>query len=553
MLINNYKKIISILYVYIFIFWTFNIHLVNISKYFPDSLYYIRNLSIFYWLGIILIITVFILDIYIEKKSTIKTWELNHFLLVIFAVFYLYGTPSFIYSNARALDVYAYTYLVDNIVGTQIIHTDPMYFTQFKGSTLMFSMIFQCTKINSLIFAKYYPIYLMALTSIFIYETTKKICTKYYILSPLAYLSLGWVQEYHLSPQSHVLILSIILFYLLTLFVNQNSNVWQVVLLIFVTWSAICNSHALTPILIIFSLIFTCGSIKFLEKINNNNNGLNRTISPKTTEIYKFLGPFIIIYIASAYSSSIVSGKTSYIFAQILYNLRNGNTPKIVDRAISFPSPSYLLGYDLRLTVALLTIITGFICLLIIYSLKRNTYSNIYIGGTYLGFLIFGMILILGGNNDYGFDRAYLLLLIPYSIMCSMLLDANIYINKQFTKITLYSKISIVVILFFILSLMVLLPITRYASDPYDFLSESDRAGKNFCFKFNNNLADDPANQIRPISPKYAFYASFYNYIEMKAQRGSKYINKINSLNIIYDSGQFKTSQVYTTYPKNNF
>lgn len=554
-LTNRYKKIIYILYVNIFLLWMLNIHLVHITRYLPDSLYYIKNLSVYYWLGVILIMIVFILIIYAEKKSTIKTGELIYFLLIIFTVLYLHGTTPFIYTNPRTLDVFGYIYKID-LVGNALFITDPMYFNQFEGSTLMFSTIFQCSKINSLLFAKYYPIYLMTIISLFIYVIAKKTCNKYYIVAPFVGLSLGWIQEYHLSPQSHALILASVLFYLFILYLKQNpndwpavflnSNDWPVILLIIVTWSALCISHALTPILIIVSLIFTCGLNKLLEKIDNSKNELNTIISPKNAKLYKFLGPFIIIYIISFLRSSVAIEGVFSVITSIQSNWIMGNTLKLVDRSVSNPSLSYLFGYNLRMTIVLFTIISGFICLFIVYSMKRNIYYDIYLGGTYLGYLIFGMSLIIMGYNTYAFDRCYMLLLIPYSVMCSMLLDINTYNKRYIKKIALYSKIFIIL---FTLSSIILLPITQNASDPYNFVSESESAGKNFCFKFNGNILDDPLlcdpiNQVYPTSTEYSFYTFFYNFIELKTQRGSEYINKINSVNTIYNSGQYKTSQV---------
>jgi hypothetical protein len=566
-IIVNYKKIMYILHVSIFTFWMLNIHSVSIIKYLPDAFYYVKSLSLYYWSGILLIIIVFILNIYIESKSTIKIGELNYLLLIVFIALYLYGTTSYIYPNPRTLDVYAYTYQID-CVGANSPPSDPMYFTQFQGSTLMFSIILQCSKISSLVFAKYYPIYLMIMLGLFSYVIAKRMCDKYCIVAPVAIISLGWVQEYHISPQSHVLILVSILFCLLTLFLKQNPenfdkplistnwlytifnplakrwgllkfslNDWLVALLIILTWSGICISHALTPMLVLIAFTFTSGLNIFLKN-------LNRIISPKASKIHIFLGPFLIIYIINLLNSSVAMNSIALAFTKIQSNLILGKTVTVVDKYISTPASSYVLGYHIRMSILLFTMICGFICLFIVYLTRENMYYNTYLGSTYLAYAIVAFVLVIVGYNVYGFDRCYMLLLIPYSIICSMLLDTNVYENKWIKKIVPYSKIFIVL---FTVSSLILLPITQNASDPYNFISDSERAGKSFCFKVNSELPIDPINEIYPTSVEDSFYTFYYNHMELKNQEGYKYINKISYGNIIYDSGQYKTSRVLAT------
>jgi hypothetical protein len=87
-------------------------------------------------------------------------------------------------------------------------------------------------------------------------------------------------------------------------------------------------------------------------------------------------------------------------------------------------------------------------------------------------------------------------------------------------------KISLVL---FIITAMFLLPITRYGTDPYEFVSESHYAGREF-------------GSRHPISDSSTFTNVSYNHIELKQQGGEEYVNSFNSsdINRIYDSGQCK-------------
>lgn len=394
--------------------------------------------------------------------------------------------------------------------------------------------------------------------SVFAYLCAKKICDKHYILAPFVVLSLGWVSEYHMSPQSHVLILNVVYFYLLISIFLKKSNYWATILLMNVIWLAICVSHALTPILTLVALMFLFGVIKLLKWFDKNENEVSKNLFQKGNKIYELLFLYVIIFMTYViYQSPLVINKITSVFKDILHNLKDGNTLSLVDRAITTPSPSYILGYEIRLYITILSIALALICVFVIYSAKRNRQSNIYIGSTYLGYFLFGMILVAAGYNVYGSDRSYMFSLNAYGIMCSMVLNNNAYINRHMEKIAPYFKIFIV---FFTLISAILLPITHNANDPYNFVSESESAGKNFCFKFQNNLTDfnlrdenltnamyssDPSEDqalsaIYPTSVSTTFYTFYYNFVEMKSQTGYQYIKDINSLDVIYNSGQYK-------------
>lgn len=556
-IVYNYKKIITILLLNILLLWILTIKTTHINGYSPDSLYYFKNLPLFYWIGIAFIFIVLILDIYFEKNLGMKIGTCNDILLIMLAVLYLDGLTSFVYSNPRTLDTYATSVVIANITN-KITLSDQMYYTQFQGSMWLFYIFSQCSKLSTFILSKYYPIYLMTMLSVFSYLCAKKICDKYYIFAPFVVLSLGWVSEYHLSPQSHALILNVVLFYLLILFLTKDSNYWAIILLMNITWLAICISHALTPILTLVALIFMFGTIKLLERVDKNRNELNKNLSQKNNKIYELLYLYVIIFITYVlYQSSLVIDKITSVFKDIFHNLKYGDTLSLVDRAITTPSPSYIYGYKIRLYITLLSISLALICFFVVYSIQKNRQSNIYIGSTYIGYFLFGIVLVGAGYNVYGSDRSYMFSLTSYGIMCSILLNTNAYVNRYVEKIVPYFKIFIV---FFTLISVVLLPITHNANDPYNFVSESESAGKNFCLKYQNNITepsakivdstnamystdpsdDDALKAIYPTPISSTFYTFYYNFIEMKSQTGSKYIKEIESQNIIYNSGQYK-------------
>ncbi|WP_155395971.1 hypothetical protein [Methanosarcina mazei] len=470
-----------------------------------------------------------------------KSEDLISLTLIIITILFLYGTPSFIYSNPRILDVYAFSHIIDIMTryGGNFFTGNPMYKSQFQASTILFSIISQYASITSLAIAKYYTIYLMSMISLLLYSTAKKISIKYYIIAPMAYLSLGWVPEYNLAPQSISLLLTCVLQLVLISILKSNSNNSTKVSLAIIIWVTMCLSHALTPImnLVSFIIIFL---VDILSKKKLHILNVAYEIRSKVSKVFRLMVLYTTIYVSYIlYQSEFIIKRVISTIEAILTNINSESTFVVIDRSVIEPSYSYLLGYKLRMLIIVITITIGLLCALIILLTEGEKPLNIYISGLFLGYTFIGIFLVATGYNIYGTGRTYIFLLIPFSILCSMCMNEIQRLeHNKYLRLVRYS-----VVVFIVVS-MTILPITRYASDPYNFISESELTGKNFCLKEKNTTYYGNIQVIYPIPFEYAYYTHYYNFIEMKSKEGKEYADKFNEINIIYNSGQFKTSKV---------
>jgi hypothetical protein len=149
------------------------------------------------------------------------------------------------------------------------------------------------------------------------------------------------------------------------------------------------------------------------------------------------------------------------------------------------------------------------------------------------------MGLSISGYNIYGSDRAFLLSLLPFSMLLVILFNTNFELKKL-----LFMRCVIVV--FIILSLIIF-PIISHANDPYNFVSESELRGSEFGFEMviqTTNRSHYHNALAYPVSE--AYYTHRYNRAEMLSQKGKEYKNKCykKGSNILYNSGQLKIIKI---------
>lgn len=110
-------------------------------------------------------------------------------------------------------------------------------------------------------------------------------------------------------------------------------------------------------------------------------------------------------------------------------------------------------------------------------------------------------------------DRGYIFSIIPFSLLSSFL----VLNSKQ--KNVLRN-----VIIFLLIISIIIFPITKYASDPYNFTSESQMSMNNF--------------NINSPTGHYSITNIKYNFIQLKTQRGEEYRNiEVHNVSIFYNNG----------------
>jgi len=554
-MIYKKNKINKISYIFLFVcltFWFLLISSMHIYSYPPDVLFYEKQLPIFYWIGISLAITLFLLVFFLKLESKIIIG-----MLIFIIILYLFGLPSFVYTNTRYLDVYATSGIIDKVIQTgDLSSPDPrdistMYRTQYLASIAFYSMASEIINQNILVLAKYYPIYLILMISIMLYCCSRALIGKYAFIAPIAYLSCAWVQEYHLSPQAHAIILTGCFWFLTIMAINHFKKLTELKFLLIVVWLAIVTTHALTPILTLFciSIMFITFAVsevalKYIKISKIENNSITKIIDILKTATYNqqsastYVLVLVIIYIFyMLYSADYLFNRLVEMVYQIADMAVYGDDRFIIEnRNVVMPSESYLNVYYVRLFSILGVLVFSIVfCLISLFSARKNKFNTnvFFIISLFLGYSSISFLLVSVGYNIYGPDRGFIFTLIPFSLMSSMILTDYLHLDNSCNNMYKYVKSALIV---FIILGILLIPITRYSSDPYNFVSESEYHGINFFKKYEEATESNSEKQLN------SYYNFKYNSYELRRLEGNLYKQKFENQSTIYDAGFSKLS-----------
>lgn len=520
-------KIIPIILVWMTIFWLLTYYTMNITAFKPDSFFYIENLPIFYWIGIIF--GCYVLGILILKSDEILHKTVFELILTILFVLYLFGTPVFVYASPQFIDTYGVINRVsDTILNGHILALGgydieyPLQIVFFSQLAIISMSIFQLAKI--------FPLINVFIVSLFIYLLAKKINPKYCIIAPIFYLTISWLDIQHLSPQSYGLMLTVMfLYFLITRFIEKTNIVKT--LFLFLIMIVIVFSHPISPLLNFMPLliIWIVTLLLSYSKLSSKFNFIKRD---KIINILILQGVFYF-----GYSMYLVEG----IFGRFLQDLNRslmnflygGKSLSIVDFTITKPMFSYMMTYYLREISLILIALLGLLAIIIILSKKRDK-IGILLSCIFFGYMsIFGYLFLTGtsGFVDRGF--AFALMILPLLVVSILG-----YHDKEYS----FKIFNIFFIVLFIFSL-VTFPITNQGTAPYMVPSTSEIAASDFIYS-NPQLEQDVKYSYSGSPAVYNQY--WFNYITLKHQKGQDYINSFNliGLNKIYDSGQAK---IYNT------
>lgn len=540
---QNREKIIGILLINGIILWLLTIVTTHIFKFPPDTLSYAKQLPIFYWVGMVLNCVAFIL---LLGKSTLSTKKirLHHIFFIIILILYIFGTPLFVYTNPRIIDVYGYSsYAIDTIITTgyasaPVWHWQHEYLNEFPGSTIFFSMIIRVLGITTMSFAKYYPLYLMFILSFLIYAISKKVAGNYALFAPVAYCSLTFVAEYNLAPQSHALMLTtVFLLILIPLlqFKKHDKDIQTKKLVLIVLWIIIVTAHPSTPIINLFCFFVVYIICIGFEQISSSTNryfNLPRDHLIKIGGVYRnFLLLFGVMYIAYLiYISDFMLNNIVSLSQEIANDVLTGNMFGVTSPMATSPSASYMLLYYVRWIEIIGVLVLGSLSILVLFFKDKDKTPTFIVGTLFVGYMSLSAVLVIAGASHYGPGRSMIFGMVPCSIIFSMVLNAKLEERKY--------RIFKIILLLFIISSLLAIPLARYGGDPYNFVSESEFAGVEF-------VSQHPqiGSEIREFcyqESQYLFTNYWYNVFELKQQKGDEYTNHFTGQHKLYDSGQCK-------------
>lgn len=477
---------------------------------------------------------IFFLLLNISKNHKIKSEILDIFFISI-AILYVFGTSCFIYNNVRIIDVYGCIDEINYMNFKGFLDYGKYYSHDFPLSSIYFISVIKILGITSTLLAKNYPIYMLFVSLFLIYSISKQISYNYAFIAPFAYVSCAFVQEFNLAPQSFAFPIVLTQFLiLLPLFRDRNHIVSKKTLFIFL-YVVLIMSHPSTPIFNLYCFIFV--SIIFIELKNispfiNNHCYLSTSDCvefTKTFSNYFFL--FGIIYIGYiCYVSKFMLNNFIVMFQIIINNVLMGSTFVISPTGTVHPSSSYLVVYALRWFEIIAVLVFSALCIYVLFIKWKDQISTLLVSALFLGYTSLSLVLVIFGYV-YGTDRGFLFGLVFSSILFSMLFCTELKQKKY-----MYLKASV---LFFILLSFISSPLLIYASDPYNFVSDSENAGIHFISKYpQTNIGEN--NYLYPKMNHSPYTNYWYNFFELKQQKGNEYKYSFEKRGCIYNSHNFK-------------
>lgn len=541
--ITEYQgKLIALLLVLMFILWLVTIGTTRIIEYPADPFYYVKQLPVSYWAGMALAVIVLLLLLY---KPLPKMKSLAEISFILVLILYLSGTPCFIYANPRFLDVYRVVGWVDSISETGgLAGMSSWYLTDWPMANIMFSSTSQVLGLDALSVAKYYPMFSMFLLTLLLYALARKVSPRYYVIAPIAYMSLAWVQEYHMAPQNYALLLSVLLIFLLLSLRDPafQGNERTKIALIIIVWVVMVLAHGATPLLNLFAL-FSLFIIYFLMThlpLTKKAHPWGQR-SPRVQAITSFIILFAVVWFFYAFFEAEFVGVRLVNWLQTtIDNIMYGDMFVFEQRNVTTPAASYSLLNSIRWVSIIGTLALGVLISLYIFLKKRSGSLGLIMVGFFIGYMGVSFYLVVGNFASYGADRGFIFGLIPASLLFTMMVYITFNTTRDiFTTGTrtnwsyerLYSSVLSSIVLAFIVVSLLTLPVTKYGSDPYAFVSESEWAGRVYA-------------KEHPEAKAIYDFTYVYNRMELMKQEGEEYRAGFlsNDLNMIYDSGQ---SRIY--------
>lgn len=538
------KRVEEILLVISFLSWIICITNTYIHDHLPSALSYAHQLSKYYYYGSVILIFLIIVSFYsVNQAIRLKTQ-----VLLCILTSYIFVTPLLIYSNPRIIDVYTYTYHSINYILSnsflpaytwQETRMQDIYINDFPAATIFFASAIELSGMELSSFAKYYPLILICLLLFLSYSTTylilgNKVTT---LFAPVAYVSLTFVPEYNLAPQSYAMLMgSVLILLLVDIIMTRHDTIVNKKIVLIIIWISIVISHPYTSIIYLFSislLVAICNIIIMLynKKINITDNIADiKEIRYTLSRLMPLFFVMILSYIL--FKSGLVFSAFIKQLNNIFIDISSGDVIHTQAHMTLNPSESYILLVQLRWVLIVGVLALSTTCLFILLYNKCLDGPTLLIVALFIGFMLFAAILVMSGKSGarFGPNRGFI-----FGLFCCVILF-SIFLDKEFAP--RYNIIKLLVILF-IAGSFLSIPITRYGGDPYNYMSSSEISGINFVFQnpeIGLNIKDFGIPWSIYIDTNY-----WRNLVKMKQPGNFKlYENKSFDMNKIFNSGNCK-------------
>jgi hypothetical protein len=451
-------KVVSACLAFSFAIWLIVITQVRIYNYAADSLWYMKDLPLSFWAGLAL--TLVLAFWYLGR---VKAKAIGFDLCFVFLLtLYLFGTMCFVTKNPYFLDIYSHASEVKFVEKTGSISSvvvSPHLDT--PGVYIFFAMLSSITGTGFFesYVVRYYPIFLVATLSVFVYIIARRFSlSKKALSAPITFLSFASFLEFHISRQSFSLILFSIL--LLSIFALSKSRRIQWAIIFVVASISSVISHPAMPI------VFSTGLASLLIFYNlpwSRSVGTSGMYKPKTLGMLLVFG--IVIYLCWSVffpQSFFWLSYRTYFLKSALENLF-GNRLATMPALVQNPTHEFATIILTREALLLLEEAVGILSMIILWLNNVRT-RTLLLGAFVLGFLPLQALLFFG-HSDFG--RISLFALFPISILCALSFETLTKSRKQ-TMFLTFLAIMLVVS-------MVLFPISGYGGNfPFECPSTSE-------------------------------------------------------------------------------
>ncbi|MEM2759477.1 MAG: hypothetical protein QXU32_02595 [Nitrososphaerales archaeon] len=440
----------------------------------PDALYYMQSLPIYYWIGV----SIAILAIVMSRSAGFK----DHFKLIPHLILgmYLFGFPSMTYENPRFMDVYVHSSGALSILKNGTVD-QYSYSADYPLGFLLMTTNLLVTDIDPLIFLKIFHILVPLLAITLIYVFAKSFSSKYSVYAPLAFSALFFQDQGHFSPQAFALPLYIILWIFLGRLWLKKDISREAIIAAIVTLIAINMSSPTTSYFLLFNLVsvsfLTLLLARFLlgkgKKITSHSTSsehgriIHNVIyrSDLNRKIMKIL-PILLLHAILLLSWSIYAAEKRGI--EKIVDKINADFARLMESTYNLPlSPdsSYAIVVN---TIAAVTFFVAISSLIFCALLLKHRKSEINFLAIMAGMIVGSLVIlpIASFQSATLSQRVTMFAIIPWSVLFASFIASDIKYK--------WSKGMKVTALILVIIIAMLIPITKYGSEPTTYVNTSE-------------------------------------------------------------------------------
>lgn len=429
--------------------------IVHLAELPPDSFFFVSQLPLAYWLGLIATLSLFLIRNRVKHRAR-TLLEIS--VLVLFSL-YLFALPSFVYQDPRVLDSYQHEGDALVLLHSGGWYNGPIWYVyQFPGAYTLFAQLTAVAGIDPFQLIKYYPAVLAAVLALLLYATTRTLGPKYSVISSGFILSGLWFQL-HLSPQSLELIPYVGIVYVLVKIIEDQPRrrLWSIIALVSVPVLVI--SHPETPLVLALGTVafFVLGPLVSAGRIKALRSSL------------LIIGPFFLALsiMVLVWWTAVALGALAQVESIVKGALAIGvgGISRGAPNVPLTPAPSYQTVILIQETVSVSVWLLGLSLLLFIRRFRPREYL---LAGLFLA-AIATIPVALFANADV-LQRSYLFSLFPVGLLLASLLErGNVLRIGALPTARLLGAGLILMMVFF----SILMPIARYGGDSFDYLPQS--------------------------------------------------------------------------------